>query len=85
MIEVPLHPIFREWIIVRDAITTVQRILSPKSLRDRGWSSWKMGRGGYPQRFDRGETNAEEMDKVIIGCPFSGGPSPDVQFSGLRQ
>ena len=85
MIGLLLQPIFREWITVPNAITTVQRTLFAKSLRDRDWSLWKMGRGGYPRRFDRGETNAEEMDKVIIGCPFSGGPSPDVQFSGLRQ
>jgi hypothetical protein len=85
MIEVPPRPIFREWIIVRDAITTVQRILSPKSLRDRGWSSLKMERKWYPQRFDRGETNAEEMDKVITGFLFIRGPFLYDQCSGLCQ
>ena len=85
MIGVLLHPIFQEWTTVRDAITTVQKILLPRSLRDRGWSSLKMEREWYPRRFDEGETNAEEMDKVITGFLVGRGPLSDDQCSGLCQ
>jgi hypothetical protein len=44
-----------------------------------------MERKWYPQRFDEGEMNAEEMDKVITGFLAGRGPFLDGPCSGLCQ